>query len=203
MKAYRCKVSVKDSKPPVWVRCWIPGGISFSALSLLLDEITGERHGDDFHFEIFRQARVWEPSKDAPLRGDTYHDAYSAAHTSVDELFKVGLALTYTGSEHTFRIQVEEWTEGYSFQYPKLVKSISVSDAQKRFDRLASGVSVQETPCEPLSRRELQMSASDGVLRLGPVTGGVRLDETYMPSTNSFLKAMGEMLKKQSKDQKT
>ena len=195
MKAYRCKVSIKNSRPPVWQRCWIPGGISFSALSIILDELTEERHGDDFRFEVFRQARAWELSEDAPLQSDYYYTAYSAAHTPIDALFDLGRPVNYLGAENTYRIDVEEQTEAYDYPYPLLVKAVSVPNARDRHERLKAYISVEDRECGPLTRRELLSAVSDGVLRLGRVSGEPEEDVTYKPSAGSLLKKLGEMLR--------
>lgn len=194
MRAYKCRVSIKNRRPPVWLRCWIPGGISFSALSLILDELTGERHGDDFRFEIFREAWVWEPSEDTPLQSDACHDAYSAAHTPIDTLFGRGRAVYYLGSENTYKIEIEEQTEAYPLSGPMLLKAVSVPDAQERFERLRSCISVQNSPGEPLTRRELLEAARDGVLRLTQVPDEPEPHVTYEPSAYTLFRELGELL---------
>lgn len=51
MKAYQLKIIRKKSKPPVWRRCIIPSGITFSQLVLILAQITEETPTEDYEFE--------------------------------------------------------------------------------------------------------------------------------------------------------
>ena len=41
MKAYQLKIQIKESHPPIWRRVIIPAGLSFSQLSVLLNEVMG------------------------------------------------------------------------------------------------------------------------------------------------------------------
>ncbi len=41
MKAYQLKVQIKESHPPIWRRVIVPAGLSFSQLSVLLNEVMG------------------------------------------------------------------------------------------------------------------------------------------------------------------
>lgn len=41
MKAYQLKILIKNSKPPIWRRCIVPAGITFSQLSFILDNVMG------------------------------------------------------------------------------------------------------------------------------------------------------------------
>ena len=52
MKAYQLKVSIKNSHPPIWRRCIVPAGITFSQLGVLLNEIMGWSGSHLFSFEF-------------------------------------------------------------------------------------------------------------------------------------------------------
>ena len=41
MYAYQIKISLEDVVPPVWRRAIIPGGISFSRMAAMLNDIMG------------------------------------------------------------------------------------------------------------------------------------------------------------------
>lgn len=41
MKAFQLKIAIKNSKPPIWRRVIVPAGITFSQLSLILNEVMG------------------------------------------------------------------------------------------------------------------------------------------------------------------
>ena len=57
MKACQVKILLKNAKPPVWRRCLIPTGITFSQLALILEEITESEQSAAYEFEFY-QARV-------------------------------------------------------------------------------------------------------------------------------------------------
>ena len=54
MKSYQLKILIKRTKPPVWRRCVIPSGITFSQLAVLLEEIMEETPSARFEFEFPR-----------------------------------------------------------------------------------------------------------------------------------------------------
>ena len=58
MKGYSLKVTVKGRKPPVWWRCYTAAGITFSALSMILDALTEQPGKNDFCFVISRMASI-------------------------------------------------------------------------------------------------------------------------------------------------
>ena len=39
MKAYQMKIAIKNSHPPIWRRFIVPAGLSFSQLSIVLNEV--------------------------------------------------------------------------------------------------------------------------------------------------------------------
>ena len=70
---YRLKVILKKSKPPVWMKVLIPGGITFSVFSFYMDLLTGheEKITSDgetvFMFEHRKSAmRLLEDPKENP-----------------------------------------------------------------------------------------------------------------------------------------
>jgi hypothetical protein len=46
---YRLKVVLKKTKPSVWMRVLVPGGITFSVFSFYLDLLTGHEEGSGTH----------------------------------------------------------------------------------------------------------------------------------------------------------
>ena len=52
MKAYQVKITVKGSHPPIWRRCIIPAGITFSQLAVLFNEIMGWKGYHLFAFQF-------------------------------------------------------------------------------------------------------------------------------------------------------
>ena len=63
MKAYQLKILLKNSKPPVWRRCRIPAGITFSQLALILEHITESGACAEYEYEFYQagiQVREWQ-----------------------------------------------------------------------------------------------------------------------------------------------
>lgn len=195
MKAYQCKVSIKDNKPPVWWRLFIPAGISFSALSLLLDELCGDGPRDDFRFEVFRLARVWEPSEERPLKAEYYYDAYSASHTAVDRLFALGRPIYCYSDKHPLKIEIEREDEAYPLTYPMLLKLRAEVDGQALYDLLAARFSFHGEVSAPLSRQELLSEEENGVLHIGCLSGEPVRDVTYLPSISTLWHELGDRLR--------
>ena len=52
MKVYQLKVSIKNAHPPIWRKCIVPAGITFSQLGVLLNEIMGWNGSHLFSFEF-------------------------------------------------------------------------------------------------------------------------------------------------------
>ena len=196
MKAYQCKVSLKDSSPAVWWRVCLPAGISFSALSLLLEELTGKKLGDGFLFEIHRDSRVWEPSASRPLAEDYYYSAYSAAHTPLSSLFEKERTLYARGADTALRIEPETQEENYPFSYPLLLKTRGDPDAQTLQERLKARFVLREETGAALGRAELLASEENGTLTLHSVEPELSCGEGYRPSASSVLADTAAMLRK-------
>ncbi|HIZ74602.1 MAG TPA: plasmid pRiA4b ORF-3 family protein, partial [Candidatus Mediterraneibacter stercoravium] len=50
------KIPIKGSHPPIWRRCIIPAGITFSQLAVLLNEIMGWK---GYHLCLHFSSRIW------------------------------------------------------------------------------------------------------------------------------------------------
>ena len=115
MQGYLLKVLRKDSRPPVWWRCYISAGISFSSLSLILDALTGQNDTEAFSFMFLRIARVYEPDEKRPLKADYYHDAADASGVFLPEYFDCVKSFSYTNGKTEYRIEIEKDIPDYPF----------------------------------------------------------------------------------------
>lgn len=87
MKAYQLKILLKNSKPPMWRRCRIPAGITFSQLALILEHITESGACADYEYEFYQagiQVREWqgETGRAVSFR----YDCLCASDTFIDGL---------------------------------------------------------------------------------------------------------------------
>ena len=68
MKAYQLRIGIKRYKPATWWRCVVPGGITYSQLSLILTDVMGIDSGEEFIFEFYRRKlrlyEGWESRRD-------------------------------------------------------------------------------------------------------------------------------------------
>ena len=125
MKAYQLKVSIKNAHPPIWRRCIIPAGITFSQLGVLLNEIMGWNGSHLFSFE-FRDigVRIEEvPDDDWGYWG---FDAEEASETLIDPYMEHSKWFTYTydfGDDWEHRVDIEAVLTDFKETHPVVVKA--------------------------------------------------------------------------------
>ena len=87
MKAYQIKIILKNSKPPVWRRCLIPAGITFSQLALILEDIVESERCDGYEYEFYQAGiRVREWREGERQAATYYYDFQCASDTFIDSL---------------------------------------------------------------------------------------------------------------------
>lgn len=202
MKAYLCKIMLRGGKPPFWWRCNIPSGISFSALSILLDRLIGEENSGLFSFEVYQFARIWEPSAGNPLQSTYSYSAYDAAHTAVDNLFEIGKPINYFRNGQEYQIRVESVDEKYPFDYPLVLKAPRGTDLNVFIKRMQDGFRFEDREMKrPKNKEQMLLLARNGVLRIPRVRKG--LDEKspyYKESTSLMFQSMMGQLRALIKD---
>ena len=197
MKLYQCKIIIKNSKPPIWWRCLIPADISFSALSIILDEITGTDCKGDFSFDMLRVARIWEPTKEKPLKADYYHAAYHAAYTSLQAVFDLGKTVNYHCGDQTYRIEIENAEEGFTYPILLLLKVPRHVDGVELSMRLNRSISISgDNGNAPLTRHEMESAVKEGTVHIGLVQTNLKDEETLKPSARIILQEIADSLMK-------
>ena len=197
MKLYQCKIIIKNSKPPIWWRCLIPADISFSALSIILDEITGTDCKGDFSFDMLRVARIWEPTKEKPLKADYYHAAYHAAYTSLQAVFDLGKTVNYHCGDQTYRIEIENAEEGFTYPILLLLKVPRHVDGVELSMRLNRSISISgDNGNAPLTRHEMESAVKEGTVNIGLVQTNLKDEETLKPSARIILQEIADSLMK-------
>lgn len=104
MKAYQLKITLKNSKPTIWRRCIIPLGITFSQLSLLLNEIMGWFGGHLSEFEFYHR-KLWVMEDDGFMESEE-------RFTYIYDL----------GDDWAHRVTIEKVLENYKENFPKVIK---------------------------------------------------------------------------------
>ena len=124
MKAYQLKITIKNSHPPIWRRCVIPAGITFSQLGVLFNEIMGWKGYHLFSFE-FRDygIRVEELEEDYD---DPYYELEEAAETLIDPYMENTKWFTYCydfGDDWEHRVDIEEILPDCDYDCPAVLKA--------------------------------------------------------------------------------
>lgn len=125
MKAYQLKVQIKESHPPIWRRVIIPAGLSFSQLSVLLNEVM---RWCGYHlscFEFYHMGlRIEEKEQFEDFDFDDY-DYLDASETIIDPYLDSEDWFTYVydfGDDWQHRVTVEKRYEDYDKNYAEVVK---------------------------------------------------------------------------------
>lgn len=125
MKAYQMKITIKDSHPPIWRRFIVPAGLSFSQLSVVLNEVMGWSGCHLFSFEFYkRMIRIEEDDLDNGL-GSESGLILDAASTLTDEHLNAEDHFTYIydfGEDWRHAVIVEKVIEDYEHDYPVVLK---------------------------------------------------------------------------------
>ncbi|HHT87707.1 MAG TPA: hypothetical protein GX002_01660 [Clostridiales bacterium] len=126
MKAYQFRIEIKNSKPPIWRRCIVPAGITFSQLSVVLDMVMG---WSGYHWSKFEFYHLGlELKEDDELFDFVPFGEYSlldSSRTYIDEYMEKQNLFTYTydiGDKWTHRVTIENVIMDYPYNYPKVIK---------------------------------------------------------------------------------
>lgn len=113
MKAYQLKAAIKNHKPAVWRRCMVPGGITYSQLSLILTEVMGREEEADFEFEFYhRKIRFGESGEERQLKPDYSYSVAEASEFYIDELLDTEEWFSfYYGEQLKLRVTIEKRLE--------------------------------------------------------------------------------------------
>ena len=123
MKAYQIKIILKNSKPPVWRRCLIPAGITFSQLALILEDIVESERCDGYEYEFYQAGiRVREWREGERQAATYYYDFQCASDTFIDSMADKEAWFTFRpGIGCEYRVEIEKrLSEAVS--YPVIIK---------------------------------------------------------------------------------
>lgn len=126
MKAFQLKIVIKNSKPPIWRRVIVPAGITFSQLSMILNQAMGWWGYHIFEFEFYHlELKIMEDIID--FAGDRFApcDYLEASTTYIREYLEQNEWFTYTydlGDDWQHRVTIEKIIEDYEYDYPQVIK---------------------------------------------------------------------------------
>ena len=198
MKAYQIKVGIKDSKPPVWWRCYVPEGITFSSLSLILNAVTGQENGQTFCFTFRNKARVFEPDDAHPLVFDYMHDAADASGVYLPEYFDSVKTYLYTVGNACFRIAIEADIPKYSLDYPAISKmKISIGmDGHALAEKVKTGFLLRSGKPVWKSTVELLQNTENGAVIIPCTSKPQNREGAIKKSSEKQLRELGALLRK-------
>lgn len=126
MKAFQLKIVIKNSKPPIWRRVIVPAGITFSQLSMILNEVMGWSGYHSFEVEFYHlELRIIEDADEFMDIGYGPYDYLEASTTYIREYLEENDWFTYTydlGDDWQHRVTVEKIIDDYSEEYPRVIK---------------------------------------------------------------------------------
>ena len=164
-------------------------------MSIILDELTGTKCEGDFSFDMLRIARIWEPTKEKPLKADYYHTAYNAAHTSLKTVFDLGKTVNYRCGEQTYRIEIENAENGFKHPMLLLLKvpwHVNGLELSQHLDRKIH-IS-KDNGTIPLNRHEIETTMKEGTFQIGLVHTNPEDEETVKPSSQTIMRKFVDAL---------
>lgn len=123
MKAYQIKIAIKHSHPPIWRRCIVPSGLTFSQLGVILNEVMGWSGAHLFQFNFYHMGITIEEEPEEYDWGD--EDILDSVDTPIEPFLDHEEWFTYVydfGDDWEHRVTVEKILWDYEFDYPEVIK---------------------------------------------------------------------------------
>ena len=203
MKTYQIKVTVKKSKPPVWKRCLVPSGITFSQMALILDEIMEETPDNGYEFEFYQAGihlREWTGEENTVRKYN--FDYMCASDTYVDSLMDNEEWFTFRSGngDRQYRAEIEKRT-AQEICYPSVIKQKESSGIQEWMDMEVMNRELEQLfrlrSAEPdcAGYEELRQRIEAGNNGLDRTDTPVSRTEHNVKCTDSRLKEMAGLLR--------
>lgn len=125
MKAYKLKITIKGSKPPIWRRLIVPAGLSFAQLALIFNEVMGWEgyHLNSFEFNTLGVMLEDKSMDDFPFGG---YEILEQAEEIIDYYLDNEKRFLYVydfGDDWEHKVEVEEIISDYDKNYPVVLKN--------------------------------------------------------------------------------
>ncbi len=126
MKAYQIKITINSSSPPIWRRCIIPAGLTFSQLTVVLNTIMGWPRNDQSYFYSDEPCVLFMEGghKYNPTEGDY---ELPAEDTCINTYLENGFcSYTYIHNIHAewrHKLALEKVLTDYDKNYPLVIKA--------------------------------------------------------------------------------
>lgn len=203
MKTFQIKLAEKKTKPPVWKRCIVPGGITFSQLAVILEAIAETEVSEQYEFEFYQagiQLREWREGENAVRRYN--FDYWCSSDTYVDDLMGQEAWFTFrTGKEKEYRVTIEKCVTDEE-PYPRILKqkespdSGSWMDVEKANQELRGQFQVTYGDPDYRTFGELKQEMKTGSFGLRGAEKPVSRAERNEKSTETKLREFADLLQK-------
>lgn len=203
MKMFQIKVVEKKTKPPVWKRCFVPAGITFSQLAVILEAIAETEVSEQYEFEFYQagiQLREWREGEQAVRRYN--FDYWCSSDTYIDDLMEREPWFTFrTGKEKEYRVTIEKCVTDEE-PYPRILKqkespdSGSWMDVEKANQELRGQFQVTYGDPDYRTFGELKQEMKTGSFGLRGAEKPVSRAERNEKSTETKLREFADLLQK-------
>lgn len=203
MKRYQLKIVLNHTKPPVWKRCLVPEGITFSQLSIILEEILEIRDTEKYEFEFFQRGvriREWEEGKN-PVTGFSF-DYCCASDTYVNNLLAEEKWFAFQIPDGSrYRATIEAAVADESEDCPVILKQrdsaeiMGWTDKDILNDKLKKTLSVSCGEEDYRSHQELRTAMAGGETGLRGSMDARSRENRNKKSPNSLLRDLAEKIR--------
>ena len=203
MKTFQIKLAEKKTKPPVWKRCIVPGGITFSQLAVILEAIAETEVSEQYEFEFYQagiQLREWREGEQAVRRYN--FDYWCSSDTYIDDLMGREPWFTFrTGKEKEYRVTIEKCVTDEK-PYPYILKqkespdSRTWMDAEKANQELRGQFQVTYGDPDYRTFDELKQEMKTGSFGLRGAEKPVSRAERNEKSSETKLREFADLLQK-------
>ena len=201
VRSYQVKLILKNSKPPVWKRCMIPAGITFSQLALLLEEILETDMSADYEYEFYQAGLHVREWREGERQVTAYnYDYLCSSDTYIDNLANEENWFTFRpGDGSQFRAEIEKRLPDI-LPWPSVIKQKGGAQTRKWTEPDAMNLHLKrQYPVsygEPDYRefKELKKCRKSGESGITAAENPVDKTERQEKSTESLLKEFAEKM---------
>lgn len=202
MKAYQLKMIVKNTKPPVWIRMEVPAGMTFSALSLILNHVYLLEQKGTFGFEFYmKKVRLAEDGPDNLFKAKFDFDVQDAASTFIDTYLDTEKNFSYFSNDMKFRVEIEKTDSQYLLEFPSVIKFSGFSEEHpvvKKASEIITGLYQfrMEYQNEPVydSRAVLTERVLEAGTRISGMKNPVNKPDNIKKSVDTKLRETAELI---------
>ena len=126
MKAYQLKIMIKDSHPPIWRRIVVPAGLTFSQLTIVINEVMDwcGAHMSEYIFDKL-DVELMDDFEPEDVSDWNAYEVLDAKDYKIDEFFDKTDKCVYVydfGDYWEHIVTIEKKLDDYEYNYPMVIK---------------------------------------------------------------------------------